>query len=795
MQRPSRSAVSGATLVLGLATSSLTLAAVILGSRLVNIERAARRQDVEGAAVERAGSAGRLAAEPLRGREGLRAVLRALPEAWRADRAPSPTLLAALVTASDAVAQSDAVVTDAGPVRCVGMLAGRALAVTARGVVAREGGWRGQTRVREVARCVIRGERLAAISPGGELEVWSLRDTPARIAGWASGLAEPWSLAISETGSLVAAASRQRDLAVFRADGALRRRMSLPPGTLDALAFSPDGARLASAGGDGLVRLWTVSDPAATEGDRVLSGHSAGVTSLAWQRDGARIVSAGRDRVALVWDPGNGEVTARCEGARGALHAVAMSDEGARVVTVGAEGVARVHDALSGALMLTLPGAVGSLHAVTFGDRGRWLAAAGDDGVARRWATDTGLPLGARTVAAAPIWHLAADVDAPRLVTGADDGRGARWSPEEDAARAVFRGHHDGVSALAVSARGEVYSGADGGDIYRWSPVDGRTLAFLEGHEDRVSALALTRDGATLVSASHDGGARVWSADGRYLHALRGHVGWVTALSLTADGAFAVTGGNDGTVRRWSLATGAAAGVAAGDAASITTVAHTADGRAVLAGDARGRLRRLDATTLAAHGILRAEGPAVRSMALSRNGLGVLVGDAAGAASLIDLASARVLASLGGPRGAVTDLAFSRDGRTVLVADDRGLVDAWNATSLRPVARVPGARLAVRMQLSDDGALLATASDDGAVRLQLSQSGDLLAAWRPFRGAARALRFTPDGWLVAAGEDGTVRVYPAAPLAMLTRACALLGDDVDREAARLCAARVTGPRP
>jgi WD40 repeat protein len=99
------------------------------------------------------------------------------------------------------------------------------------------------------------------------------------------------------------------------------------------------------------------------------------------------------------------------------------------------------------------------------------------------------------------------------------------------------------------------------------------------------------------------------------------------------------------------------------------------------------------------------------------------------------------------------------------------------------------------MQLSDDGTLLATASDDGAVRLQLSQSGDLLASWRPFRDAARAVRFTPDGWLVAAGEDGTVRVYPAAPMAILTRACALLGDDVDREAVRLCAARVTAPRP
>ncbi|MFO0626752.1 MAG: hypothetical protein U0325_14150 [Polyangiales bacterium] len=618
MQRPSRSAVSGATLVLGLATSSLTLAAVILGSRLVNIERAARRQDVEGAAVERAGSAGRLAAEPLRGREGLRAVLRALPEAWRADRAPSPTLLAALVTASDAVAQSDALITDAGAVRCVGVSGGRTLAVTAQGVIARQGGWRGRASLPAVSRCVVRGERLALAAPDGAMELWSLGATPSRVAGWRSGLAEPWSLALAEDGATVAAASRQRDLAVFRADGRAARRMSLPPGTIDALAFSPDGARLASAGGDGVVRLWSVTEAAAPQDDRTLAGHGAGVTALAWQRDGARLVSAGRDRVALVWNPTTGEVAARCEGARGALHAVAVSDEGARVITVGAEGVVRVHDALSGALMLTLPGAVGSLHAVALGDRGRWIAAAGDDGVARRWATDTGRALGAQTLAAAPIWHLAAAADAATLVAGAEDGRATRWSPEEDAARVVFRAHHDGVSALVVSARGEVYTGADGGDIYRWSAVDGRTLAFLEGHEDRVSALALTANGATLVSTSHDGGARVWSAEGRYLHALRGHVGWVAALSVSPDGAFAVTGGNDGTLRRWSLADGRAAGIAAGDATSITALAHTVDGRAVLAADARGRVRHLDAATLGSPRTLRADGPAVRAIAVSQ---------------------------------------------------------------------------------------------------------------------------------------------------------------------------------
>lgn len=798
MKKPPSRPLSGATLVLGLATGSLTLAAVIIGSRLVNVERTARRQDVEVAAIERAGSGARLAGQPLFAREGLRAVLRALPEAWLEGRAPSPTLLAGLAAAANESARSDAFVEGHGAVRCVGFAGDREFALTARGVLARRGGPRAQVGASDVARCVIAHERLALVSRAGEVEVWTLGETPARSAGWSSGITEPWAVALAANGTLVAVTARQREIRVWSSRGELRRSVTLPAGTLDALAFSPDGRRLAVGGGDGAVRLLSVADPPALQEDRTLTGHISGVTALVWRRDGERLVSGGRDRLALIWNASTGEVAARCEGARGAIHAIAVSAEGARVVTVGAEGVARVHDGAGGGLLLTLPVATGSLHAVTFGGGGRWIAAAGDDGVGRRWETDTGASLGERALSSAPVWHLAASPTEPRLLAGDEEGRASWWAAEGDASRAVMTAHREGVGAVAVAPTGDVFTGDDGGDIYRWSAATGRMITFLEGHEDRVRALAVTADGQRVVSVSHDGGARVWAGDGRYLHALRGHVGWVTALAVSPDGRFAVTGGNDGTIRRWSLGDGRAAGVSPGDATSITALAYTRDGAQVVAGDARGRTRLLDGEGLAPRRVLTERGAAVSSIALSRNGLGVLVGDAGGQVRLLDLATGRALATLRAPgQPPVTHVSFSPDGRSVLVADEAGGADIWNATSLRHVARVDGARRAVRASFSPDGSLVATASDDGAVRLHLSQSGDLLASWRPFRGAARAVRFTADGWLIATGEGGPARVYPASPDAFVARACELLGADADRAARAACAARspVRATRP
>lgn len=70
------------------------------------------------------------------------------------------------------------------------------------------------------------------------------------------------------------------------------------------LALTPDGSLLASAGGDGLVKLWDVASQ--TEKGR-LEGHTTQVLSLAFEADGARLVTGGADQQVKVWDVKSGE--------------------------------------------------------------------------------------------------------------------------------------------------------------------------------------------------------------------------------------------------------------------------------------------------------------------------------------------------------------------------------------------------------------------------------------------------------------------------------------------------------
>ncbi|MET9118845.1 P-loop NTPase fold protein [Streptomyces longwoodensis] len=74
-----------------------------------------------------------------------------------------------------------------------------------------------------------------------------------------------------------------------------------------AVAFSGDGTLLATAGDDGVVRVW---DPRTGRAVHALTGHTAGVLSVAFSRRRNLLASTGYDGTIRIWNPVTGQQVA-----------------------------------------------------------------------------------------------------------------------------------------------------------------------------------------------------------------------------------------------------------------------------------------------------------------------------------------------------------------------------------------------------------------------------------------------------------------------------------------------------
>jgi len=156
-------------------------------------------------------------------------------------------------------------------------------------------------------------------------------------------------------------------------------------GSIHALAFSPDGTRLASAGADRIVRIW---DRADGEVRGALEAHSNSVFALAFSPDGTRLSSAGADKSIRFWDVETRRLIHTLTGHTNWVMGLAYSPDGSRLASAGADQTVRIWDTARGREVLTLRGPRDRVHGVAFSPDGARLAGGSADAVVHVWETD-----------------------------------------------------------------------------------------------------------------------------------------------------------------------------------------------------------------------------------------------------------------------------------------------------------------------------------------------------------------------------------------------------------------------
>lgn len=330
-------------------------------------------------------------------------------------------------------------------------------------------------------------------------------------------------------------------------------------GSVQAISFSADGKRLATAAEDGTVAVWDHSAGLL----ETFHGHSAGARAAVFSPDARTLFTAGSDGSVIAWDVGGsrrlGQTFRFASTSDRASTASAVSPDGTAFATSPGEGrVALWRTRTLTRLPGALRGPVGHVNSLAFSDDGKLLAAAGSDR-AVVWDAATAkitrvLPvaeLGAQTIAFSPngttlamgqidgsdvIYDLRTgervarfdnagstdsidfSPDGKLLASASLDGSVTVWDVNGKEAVAALTG---GVSAFAVrfSPNGQLVAvGDSSGAVVLWDVARSRRVGrALTGHNGGVGGIAFDPSGKTLVSSSSDGKLRLWDLETRKL--------------------------------------------------------------------------------------------------------------------------------------------------------------------------------------------------------------------------------------------------------------------------------------
>ena len=441
-----------------------------------------------------------------------------------------------------------------------------------------------------------------------------------------------------------------------------------------AVAFSPDGTRLASGSTDMTVRLW---DTTGERDSMTLQKHTGPTNALAFSPDGKMLASGSTDKTVQLWDTTTGDPLATLTGHINGITALAFSPDGRTLVSGSTDGTLRFWQTATGAPADTvITGHIQSVKAATFFQDSSTLVSAAFNGEMTFWDVDTSRKSTIQNSEHRD-WYsaVAFSPDGTKLVSAAADGT------------KVFGGFPIGFSVTTKSDNLIRLTDVSTGDELATLPRGTQKLLF--SPDDRTKTVATASLDIRLWN-TETGDELVIPVNGELELGVHRNLPRVLAMAFSPDGRWLVSGTTRGEIRMWDVATSEALTVFAEpteheNLGHISAVAFSPD-RALLAAATPSQLhlwyvrtgdKIFSVSTVHTRGWRTYQdypGPLV----FSPDGTILVNGHGSGTIQLWDVKTGDRIAALDGHTQQVETLKFSPDGETLVSSGQDGTIFLWD---------------------------------------------------------------------------------------------------------------------